>query len=106
VIVQRDRPAEDRQETVAPVADQGAVVPEDRVDHLAEVRIQQVDDLLRLGCLGERREPFQVGDHHRPYVAAAAEPQVVVRPLEHVLHDVRSNARGRRSRCPWGGSCG
>jgi hypothetical protein len=46
VIVLRDRRAEDGQQAVAAVADERAVLPEDRIDHLTEVRVQQLDDLL------------------------------------------------------------
>jgi len=63
-------------------------VREDRVDHLAEVLVEQLDDAPRPGGPSERREAADVGEHHRADLATAAEAEVVVGPLEHVVHHV------------------
>src|ERR687896_149321 len=72
MVVERDRRAEDGEEAIAAVADERASLLEDRVDHLAEVLVQQLDPPLRCGRLGECREASEVGEHHRAEVAAPA----------------------------------
>ena len=88
VVLDLDRRAERREEAVAPVGDERPAVLEDRVARLVEVAVERIDHELGRAVLGERGEPAEVGEHHRPDGADAAEAEVVVRPRQHVVDDV------------------
>ena len=64
VIVGGDRGAEDGEDPIAQEAEQRSAVVEDRVAHLAEVVVQDVDDDVRLRLLGEGRESAQVAEEN------------------------------------------
>ena len=88
VVLDLDRRAERREEAVASVRDERSTVLEDRVARLVEVAVERIDHELGRAILRERREAPEVGEHHGPDGADAAEAEVVVRPLQHVVDDV------------------
>jgi hypothetical protein len=61
----------------------------DRVAHLREVAVHDLDDELRLLGLGEAREPAQVAEHHGAVAPDAADAQVVVDAVDDLVHDLR-----------------
>ena len=82
-----DRGAEHGHDPVAHVGDQRAAVVHDRVAHLREVVVEHLDHLVRRQRLGEAGEAAQVAEQHRALAPHAAQPQVVVGALEHLVDD-------------------
>ena len=83
-----DRGAEDGHDPVPHVGDQGAAVVEDRVAHLLQVAVEDVDHPVGLEQLRERGEAAQVAEEDGALAAHAAETQVgVVDPLEDFVDD-------------------
>ena len=94
VVVERNGRPEHGEEAVAEVADQRPPVVEDRIDHLAEVLVEKIDDAVRLRPLGECGELPDVGEHHGADAATAAEAKILIRPLQNIIDDVLGHKPG------------
>src|SRR4029450_12490242 len=100
VVLERDGRPEHGEEAVAEVADQGAPVVEDRLDHLAEVVVEKVDDAVGRRPLGECGELPDVGEHYGADAATAAEAKILVRPLQYSIDDVLGHKPGEHLAYP------
>jgi len=89
-----DRRPEDGHDPVPHIGDQGPAVVHDRVAHLREVVVEDVDHLVRRQALGEGGEAAQVAEHHRPLAPHPAQPQILVGALEHFVDDGLGNEPG------------
>ena len=88
------RGPEDGHDPVAEVADQGAAVVHDRVGHLAEVVVEDVDHLVGGRDLGVAGEAADVAEEHRALAAHAAEAHVAAEVREQLVDDLgRDEAR-------------
>ena len=101
-----DRGAEDGEDAVAGVADERAAVVEDCADDLLEMQLIRSSTCCGREVLRGGREPAQVGEEHGALDCDAAEPEVAVRPLQHLgddrlrdeaREDVRTCSRSKRS---------
>ena len=87
VVVLLERRPEDGEDPVARVRDERPAVREDRVAHLAEVVVQDVDHGGRPEVLGAGREVTQVGEEHGRAQLGATEPEVRARARQHLVDD-------------------
>ena len=91
-LVQR-RP-EHRHDPVAEIRHERAAAVHDRVAHLAQVVVEDADDAVRRRVLAVRGEPAQVAEEHRALAPHAAQPQLVVGAIDHLVDDaLRHEAR-------------
>ena len=89
-----ERRAEHGHDPVAHVRDERAARVEDRVGHLAEVAVEDVDHVRRRARLGVRREAAQVAEEHRRVALLAAEAQLLVGVRDDLVDDLlRDEAR-------------
>ena len=73
----------------------------DRVAHLRQVVVEDVDHQVRGERLGEAGEAAQVAEQDRALAPHAGQPQVLVGALEDVVDDVSGTKRANVSRTRW-----
>ncbi len=83
-----ERRAEHGHDAVAHIGDQRAAGAEDRLGHLVQIGVDDLDHGRGGQLLGEAREPAQVGEQHRAVTFDGAEAQVVAGAGDDLLDDV------------------